>query len=162
VKIKLYLETSVFGFYFDKNVHNIEKNASTIKLFNLIKNNYYEGFISAITLKEINNIPEEYKEKFIKLINNYKIKLIENDDDTINNIEYFGNLLIKKKIIPENMMDDALHISNYIFSGMNYLISWNCKHITNAKVLREIKILLLDEGINKNIEIYTPMEVIYV
>ncbi|MBN2544993.1 MAG: hypothetical protein JXB50_04285 [Spirochaetes bacterium] len=120
----------------------------------MIKNNYYEGFVSAITLNEINNIPENHKEKFIKLI--------DNDDDTINNIEYIGNLLIKKKIIPENMMDDALHISNYIFSSMNYLISWNCKHITNAKVLREIKILLLNEGINKNIEIYTPMEVIYV
>ena len=62
-------------------------------------------------------------------------------------------LLIKTKIVPDEMLDDALHISNYVFSSSNYLISWNCKHITNAKVLREIKSLLLKEGINKNIEI---------
>ena len=57
------------------------------------------------------------------------------------------------------MLDDALHISNFIFSESNYLISWNCKHISNAKVLREIKSLLIKEGIDKNIEIFTHIKV---
>jgi hypothetical protein len=162
MKIKLYLETSVFGFYFDKYPHNKDKKESTIKMFDLIKQNIYEGFISGVTIKEINNIPEKFQKDFLSLIDKYKLKIIEYGNYEKENIEYITNLLVKKKIVPEEMLDDALHISSYIFSSANYLISWNCKHITNAKVLREIKVLLLNEGINKNIEIYTPMEVIYV
>jgi len=162
MKIKLYLETSIFGFYFDKHSYNKEKRESTIKLFQLINDNYYEGFISNLTIKELNNVPEKYKKNFLSLIKKYNLNILEFNESNLSKIEYLTEILIKTKIVPEEMLDDALHISSYIFSEANYLVSWNCKHITNAKVLREIKVLLLKEGINKNIEIYTPMEVIYV
>ena len=161
MKLKLYLEISVFGFYFDKIAYNEEKKESTVKMFELIKESIYEGYISGVTLKEINNVPEKYQKDFLSLINKYNLEIIDYSDSDKENIEYLTNLLVSSKIVPEDMIDDALHISSYIFSSSNYLISWNCKHITNAKVLREVKSLLLKEGINKNIEIYTPMEVMY-
>ena len=158
---KLYLETSVFGFYFDNSKHNEEKKDSTHLMFDLIKKNVYQGLISNLVVTEINKIPDRYLDRFIKLFNDYNLKIIENNDFEKENIEYLTTLLIKNKIVPEEMTNDALHISDYVFSEANYLISWNCKHIANAKVLREIKSLLLKEGINKNIEIFTPMEVMY-
>jgi hypothetical protein len=83
MKIKLYLETSIFGFYFDKQSHNKEKNESTIKLFQLIKDNYYEGFISNITIKEINNVPERYKNDFLSLIKKYNLKILEHKENNL-------------------------------------------------------------------------------
>lgn len=39
---------------------------------------------------------------------------------------------------------DALHIAAATFHGIDYLLTWNCKHIANAHVLARIRELLLE------------------
>lgn len=46
--------------------------------------------------------------------------------------------LIKKGALPEKAMEDALHISVATVNGIDYLITWNCKHIANAKIRDKI------------------------
>lgn len=41
--------------------------------------------------------------------------------------------LIKFEAIPANSVEDALHISIAASSGIDYLLTWNFKHINNAK-----------------------------
>jgi len=57
-------------------------------------------------------------------------------------MQSFTHNLIKSGLLPENMMNDSIHISNYIFSDCSYLISFNYKHIANAKIKMELKKLL--------------------
>lgn len=42
--------------------------------------------------------------------------------------------LIEKGPIPEKAETDALHISVAASHGMDYLLTWNCKHIANAEM----------------------------
>jgi len=40
--------------------------------------------------------------------------------------------------LPQKATEDALHIATAVVSGMDYLVSWNCKHIANAQVAHEV------------------------
>ena len=48
--------------------------------------------------------------------------------------------LAKKLLIagglPDKAASDALHIGIADVHGMDYLVTWNCKHIANARMLR--------------------------
>ncbi len=42
--------------------------------------------------------------------------------------------LIHRAGLPPNAYDDALHIVVAATTGMDYLLTWNCKHIANAVI----------------------------
>lgn len=42
--------------------------------------------------------------------------------------------LVEKGPIPEKAKVDALHIAVAANNGMDYLLTWNCKHIANAEM----------------------------
>jgi hypothetical protein len=42
--------------------------------------------------------------------------------------------LVEKGPIPEKADVDALHIAVAAVHGMDYLLTWNCKHIANAEM----------------------------
>ena len=42
--------------------------------------------------------------------------------------------LVEKGPIPEKAKVDALHIAVAASNGMDYLLTWNCKHIANAEM----------------------------
>ena len=44
----------------------------------------------------------------------------------------FAEELIKRGSLPEKALSDALHISLSVLNGMDFLVTWNLKHIANA------------------------------
>ncbi|MCP4697747.1 MAG: type II toxin-antitoxin system VapC family toxin [Gammaproteobacteria bacterium] len=65
--------------------------------------------------------------------------------------------LIDSGILPEKASDDALHIALATVYGMDYLLTWNCRHIANAEIQRQIRILSQNEGYEMPV-ICTPTE----
>lgn len=43
-----------------------------------------------------------------------------------------ANKFTLNKVLPERAADDALHISLAATYGIDYLLTWNCKHMANA------------------------------
>ncbi len=41
--------------------------------------------------------------------------------------------LMAQGAVPENALDDALHIAVSAVHGVDYLLTWNCRHIDNAE-----------------------------
>ncbi|MHC4872989.1 MAG: PIN domain-containing protein [Planctomycetota bacterium] len=46
--------------------------------------------------------------------------------------------LFNKLELPAKAVEDAFHIAIAICSGMDYLLTWNCKHIANARMAHKI------------------------
>lgn len=42
--------------------------------------------------------------------------------------------------LPQKAASDALHIAVATVHGMDYLVTWNCKHIANARMMRSWQI----------------------
>jgi hypothetical protein len=62
-------------------------------------------------------------------------------------------------ILPPKAQVDALHISIAAHHRIQYILTWNCKHIANAKILPRIHSILTDMGIPIPI-ICTPEEMV--
>ncbi len=54
--------------------------------------------------------------------------------------------LIEGKAVPKEYPDDALHIALAAVCEMDFLVSWNFKHITNAQTIPLVKRICEDNG----------------
>ena len=67
--------------------------------------------------------------------------------------------LIEKGKLPNKAHIDALHIAVATVNGMDYLLTWNCRHIANATLQRSMQIICEEAGYVLPI-ICTPYELI--
>lgn len=67
--------------------------------------------------------------------------------------------IMGRAILPPKASVDALHIAMVAHHGIQYLLTWNCKHIANAKILPRIYDVLKDLGCSIPI-ICTPEEMV--
>ena len=83
------------------------------------------------------------------------IPLLESPMD----VPQLADKILKRGILPANAQLDALHIAVASFHEVEYLLTWNCKHIANAQVLPKVRDLLLELGYPVPI-ICTPEELL--
>jgi hypothetical protein len=57
-----------------------------------------------------------------------------------------ANEILSRAILPSQALIDALHIGIVAHHKIQYLLTWNCKHIANAKILPRIHDVLTDLG----------------
>ena len=67
--------------------------------------------------------------------------------------------LVEKGPIPEKAAVDALHIAVATVHGMDYLLTWNCKHIANAEMQAAVAKICREAGYEPPI-ICTPEELL--
>jgi predicted nucleic acid-binding protein len=65
--------------------------------------------------------------------------------------------LIREGVMPEKALDDALHIAVAAVHGIDYLLTWNCRHIDNAETKPLIRRICTINGYSCP-EICTPQE----
>lgn len=54
-------------------------------------------------------------------------------------------LLVRSNLPPKARVD-AIHIATATVHGMDYLLTWNCKHIANAQIQGKLAQISLDFG----------------
>lgn len=74
-------------------------------------------------------------------------------------IPKIANEIMTSGVLPAKAQVDALHIAAVAHHRVQYLLTWNCKHIANAKILPRIHDLLTGMGIPIPI-ICTPEEML--
>ncbi|MDJ1176176.1 hypothetical protein [Roseofilum capinflatum] len=67
--------------------------------------------------------------------------------------------LIAQAVLPTKASADALHIATSVTNGIDFLLTWNCKHIANAIMRGKIEKLCRAYGYDPSI-ICTPEELI--
>jgi len=65
--------------------------------------------------------------------------------------------LIAEHLLPEKAAADARHVAVAAIFGVDYLLTWNCKHIANAATLPRIYRMLRESGIEPPL-VVTPEE----
>ena len=73
--------------------------------------------------------------------------------------ERLAPLLLKAAGMSLNAETDALHVAVAAVHGMEYLLSWNCRHIANATIRRAIDKQCRASGYDPPV-ICTPQELI--
>ncbi|WP_425616626.1 type II toxin-antitoxin system VapC family toxin [Anatilimnocola sp. NA78] len=71
-----------------------------------------------------------------------EIQLLEISDA----IPALAEKLMATAVLPPSALVDALHICAASYHRLDYLLTWNCTHIANARILPQIRRILLDSG----------------
>ena len=74
-------------------------------------------------------------------------------------ITRIANEIMSRAILPAKAQVDALHIATVADHRIQYLLTWNCKHIANAQILPRIHQVLTDAGVPIPV-ICTPEELL--
>lgn len=147
MKQKIYIDTSVFGGYFDE-----EFSEHTIPLFDRIKNGDFILLYSTVTQDELENAPEKVKE-LVKSLKVEYTEFLETTDESIHlAIEY-----ITEKVVGQTSYADCLHIALATINRADFLVSWNFKHIVNIQRIRGYNSINIKNGY-KQLEIRSPRE----
>ncbi len=68
-----------------------------------------------------------------------------------------GTALLKEGALPEKATGDALHVAVSAYHGVDYLLTWNCRHIDNAEMKPLMRSVCTVHGYTCP-EICTPLE----
>jgi hypothetical protein len=67
--------------------------------------------------------------------------------------------LVRRGVVPRKVPEDAAHIAIATVNGMDYLLTWNCRHIANARIFKAIEAVCSESGYDLPV-ICTPEELI--
>jgi hypothetical protein len=70
-----------------------------------------------------------------------------------------AELFLSERALPRKAADDAVHIALATISGIEYLMTWNLKHMANARIRRKIDMICESYGFVPAV-ICTPEELL--
>ena len=150
---KLYLETSVWNFYFADDAP--EKREITQAFFDIIRQGGYEIFVSDAVIEEIGRANDEKKQRLLNIIKEYDPKRLTINEEVME----LSQKYILEEVFSANKVEDAIHAAVATVHEMDALISWNLKHLSNLEKMETINGINMKEGYFKRLELITPMEV---
>ncbi len=147
MKQRIYIDTSVFGGYFDT-----EFSAHTIPFINRIKAGDFILLYSSVTQDELENAPQKVKE-LVKSLKAEFTEFIEITDEAISlAFDY-----ISENVVGKSSYADCLHIALATINRADFLVSWNFKHIVNIQRIRGYNSVNIKKGY-RQLEIRSPRE----
>ncbi|MCL2002486.1 MAG: hypothetical protein FWG72_00585 [Oscillospiraceae bacterium] len=151
-KQKIYLETTLFNYYFDEDR---DAHPDTITLFEECAAGKFEPYTSSHVIDEIENAPADKKEKMLALIKKYDIPVLAATDET----DTLAERYISEGALPQGSLTDASHIAAASVYSLDMIISLNFRHIVRDKTIEMTAAINTLLGYSK-IKIKSPMEVI--
>jgi hypothetical protein len=120
--LSLYLDTSVIGGYFD-----VEFMADTCTLWRLKEAGRFRFVASVIVDQEISRAPEQ-----VRMLLRTTFRPVDMLPMTAEALELVDHYLTRK-VVPVKYADDARHVALCSVAWIDYLVSWNFKHLANAR-----------------------------
>ena len=151
----VYVETSVISYLASRGsgILRVAANLQTTRDWWEGRRNGFELFVSRFVVAEcMEGDPESAGSRAAYLSG---IPLLEVTDQ----VEQLADRLMVEVPLPENANIDALHIAAAAVHGVEYLLTWNCKHIANPVLRPRIEEACREDGFEPPV-ICTPQEML--
>ena len=146
---RIYVDTSVFGGYFE-----VEFEEWTKPFFEKFISGEYKMLYSQLTELELKKAPE-HVQNLIKQIPAEHIEFLSITDQANSLADYY----INENVVGRTSIEDCRHIAIATLNNADILASWNFKHIVNVQRIRGYNSVNYKFG-HKIIDIRTPREII--
>jgi hypothetical protein len=111
----------------------------------------FECYVSQVVIDESSAGDAAEVQKRLTAINDLSVLEVTRDAETL------AQSILASGAIPQRSVRDAAHIAVATVHELDYLLTWNCKHLANAQIVRRIDVLCLRAGWRMPI-ICTPEE----
>lgn len=146
---RLYFDTSVFG-----GIYDVEFKNETDKLFEMVQNGELICVYSDLCEFELENAPSKVKEFFLNL-DKETTEFVEITEE----IDVLARQYVAEKVVGETSLDDCRHIACATVNKVDYLVSWNFKHIVNVFRIRGYNSINVKNGYSQ-LDIRSPKDIV--
>ncbi|MEA2416347.1 MAG: hypothetical protein QOI58_3004 [Thermoanaerobaculia bacterium] len=156
MKARVYLETSVISYlvgWLNQRSILVAHNQEFTREWWSSRRKDYELFSSAVAVTEAQRGEAPLAQERLAFLAETTLLDIT-DEATALAVE-----LLRHTRIPAKADVDALHVAIATVNGMDYLLSWNCKHIANANMLPQVYAVCRASGYEPPL-ICTPSELL--
>jgi hypothetical protein len=126
----VYIESSIISYLTSRPSRDVVISARQIITENwwLSQRNNYDLFVSALVIRiqEISKGDPEAAERRLNAVADFPLPWASQDTLLL------AEALLVGAAVPKTSEEDALHISIAAASGIDFLLTWNFKHINNA------------------------------
>jgi predicted nucleic acid-binding protein len=157
MKSKVYIETSVISYFVARSSRDIivAANQQATQEWWASRKKDFEIYISQLVVQEAGSGDEEAAANRLRVLEDFPLL------DILDEAIHLAEKLIEQKAIPEKASEDALHIAIAAVHGMEYLLTWNFKHIANATMRANVELVCRLNGYEPPI-ICSPLELMEV
>lgn len=143
---KVYVETSVIGAYFEErtDVVSASQRHWSRLWWDEIRSGY-DVVVSEAVINELANPNYPYSQNTVALVED--IQRVEPVDEVYDII----NIYVTRKLMPQDILGDALHLALASYHKCDYLLTWNCRHLANPNKFQHIRI------VNTALGLYVPV-----
>ncbi|UIE38387.1 type II toxin-antitoxin system VapC family toxin [Leptodesmis sichuanensis] len=151
----VYIETSILGYLTARPSRDIvvAANIEITREWWETRRNAFQLYASQAVIKETSQGDAEIASQRLEIIRD--LALLDLNQSVLDLAEQF----LERSSLPAKADVDAVHIAAATVHGMDYLLTWNCKHIANAQIQRKLAEISLDFGYELPI-LCTPYELL--
>lgn len=149
---KVYLETTVFNWYFE---HSRDESANVRSLFGAICDGRITAYTSEDAVSELSAAPEPRRSDMLELADMPEIVILRNTPE----VERLRDAYIAHSVIPAKYKFDAAQAAIASVNGIRYVVTYNMKHLNNDAAKRAINEINRSMGY-RELHICTAKEVL--
>lgn len=155
MKPTVYVETSVIGYLTSWPQQNVTVagHQNTTRAWWATAAERFDLFVSQLVVRECSDGDTDAVTERLRRLDGISVLPIGPAAESL------ANALILERTVPENQPNDALHIALATTHGVQYLVSWNFRHIVNASLRPMIERVCRDAGHDPPL-ICTPEELL--
>src|SRR5262245_4230304 len=149
MKLKIYLDTSVFSAYFDDR--SPDRKAQTEEFWERIT--AFEACTSELAREELEKTPNvDRRKRLLRLLERLTLHRVTAD------MRELAERYVKTGVFTPIMANDAIHVAVAVLTRQDILLSWNFKHLVNRLRRAKINQVNVSQGL-PTIEIIAPPEI---
>ena len=97
-------------------------------------------FVSSEVLNELDNQRYPQREEALAFISG--VPLVEVDEASIG----LATILVRERVMPQSITGDPIHVAAACVHGMDYLLTWNVRHLANPNKLAYLQTICVRAG----------------
>jgi hypothetical protein len=151
----IYIETSILGYLTARPSRDlvVAANIQITREWWDTRRHSFQLYSSQAVVEETSQGDADMAAQRLEIIRDFI--LLDLDQSVLNLAEQF----LERSSLPAKADIDAIHIAAATIHNMDYLLTWNCKHIANAQIQRKLAEISLDFGYELPI-LCTPYELL--
>jgi len=151
----VYIETSILGYLTARSTRNLilAANIEVTREWWECRRNAFTIYISQVVLDEVARGDAVIAAQRLEILSGLPLVGLNQA------VRDLAAQFLVRSNLPPKASDDAVHIAAATVHGLDYLLTWNCKHIANAQIQRKLTEISREQGYQLPI-ICTPYELL--
>jgi hypothetical protein len=150
---RVYLETTIFSYLAGRPSRDLVTAAHQQVTWDwwTHRRKLFDLFISEVVEREVGAGDPQAASRRMGFIEGLQVLDVSDDAGTL------AEAIIQAELLPGRAAQDALHLGIAVYYGMDYLLTWNCRHLANAELVEPLGSLLKSRGFKLPV-VCTPEE----